>query len=104
MAYYQKGDLQGAVREFSSLLKDHPEDIQTATLLGNCYVRQGRTAQAVSLLTPLAALHPDDVSLQLTLGWALVRAGRTKEGLERIENSRSKPTAPRLTWGPPPRN
>jgi len=59
--------------------------VRIATLLGLCYVRLGRDAQAISLLMPLERASPENFDLAWALGSAPIRAGRAQEGLERVE-------------------
>ena len=55
LAYYKKGDLELASREFEELHKVRPEDAQVAILLGDSEVRLGRAAEAVAMLSSMEA-------------------------------------------------
>jgi tetratricopeptide (TPR) repeat protein len=85
LAYLKKGDVDQAAGLLRSLHMSQPEDVEVATLLGDCDLRLGRDAEAVSLLAPLEKANPGNLYLEWVLGSALIRAGQTYEGVQRVE-------------------
>ena len=85
LAYYKKDDFPSAARELKPLHDTTPADVRVATLLGECYARQGNNAEAIAILAPLEAAHPDDLDLAWALGQALIQQGRLAEGLAGVE-------------------
>jgi tetratricopeptide (TPR) repeat protein len=86
LAYYKKGDLPEASRQFKSLLADDPRNMRAIMLLSDSYMRLGgHDDEVVALLTPLERADPENLEIEWPLGVALLRAGKTREGLRRIE-------------------
>jgi tetratricopeptide (TPR) repeat protein len=83
LAYYRKGDLPAAIGQLTRL----PADVQTVSLLADCYLRSGAPAKALGVLEPAAAQHPDDASIQYQLGMARIRASRPKDALDPLERA-----------------
>ncbi|HEY3988165.1 MAG TPA: tetratricopeptide repeat protein [Acidobacteriaceae bacterium] len=84
LAYYKKGDLEAASREFDALHKLRPESAQIAILLGDCEVRLGRGSDAVAMLHPLEAANAANPDFEYVLGTALLQAGERREGAMKL--------------------
>lgn len=84
LAYYKKGDLASASREFGDLQKVNPSNVQIAILLGDSEVRQGRASEAASMLRPLEAGNAANFDFEYVLGTALLQSGERREGAERL--------------------
>ena len=96
LAYYKKNDLANATAELKRLHDGAPGDSRIATLLGECYARQGRNAEAIALLGPLQPLHADDLDLAWALSQALLQSGRLTDalpGLEKVAKGRNSAEA-----------
>jgi tetratricopeptide (TPR) repeat protein len=85
LAYYKKGDLADASREFQSVQKARPKDPQLAVLLGDSEVRLGKGADAVAMLTPLEAENAGNPDFEYVMGTALIASGNRRDGAERLE-------------------
>ncbi len=53
LAYYKTGDFTHAVRTLQQVHAEMPGDLQTVTVLADCYLKLGRNKDVVNLLTPL---------------------------------------------------
>ena len=84
LAYYKKGDLESASREFEELHKVRPEDAQVAILLGDSEVRLGRGAEAVVMLNPMEAANAENPDFEYVFGTALLQAGKRREGAQKL--------------------
>jgi tetratricopeptide (TPR) repeat protein len=84
LAYYKKGDLESASREFEELHKVRPEDAQVAILLGDSDVRLGRGEEAVTMLSSMEASNAANPDFEYVLGTALLQAGRRREGAQKL--------------------
>ena len=85
LAWFKKNDFAAAASQLQTLHDADPDDLRVATLLGECYLRQGHADRAIALLGPLQPLHPDDLDLAWALGQALIQSGRLADGLPGIE-------------------
>lgn len=83
LAYYRKGDLPSAIRELGKL----PADLQTVSVLADCYLRSGAPTQALVLLEPAAKRHPENANIHYQLGMARLRTSRAKEALDALERA-----------------
>jgi tetratricopeptide (TPR) repeat protein len=84
LAYYKKGDLEAASREFDDLHKLQPENAQIAILLGDSEVRLGRGSEAVVMLRPMEAANAANPDFEYVLGTALLQAGDRREGAQKL--------------------
>jgi tetratricopeptide (TPR) repeat protein len=84
LAYYKKGDLAAASREFGDLHQHQPENVQIAILLGDSDVRLGRGSEAVEMLTPMEAANAGNPDFEYVLGTALIQAGKRREGAQKL--------------------
>jgi len=85
LAYYKKGDLANASREFEEVRKERPADPQLAILLGDSQVRLGKGSEAVAMLTPLEAANGGNLDFEYVMGTALIQSGSRREGAARLE-------------------
>jgi tetratricopeptide (TPR) repeat protein len=84
LAYYKKGDLEAASREFDDLRRLQPENAQIAILLGDSEVRLGRGSAAVAMLRPMEAANATNPDFEYVLGTALLQAGERREGAQKL--------------------
>lgn len=84
LAYYKKGDLEAASREFEELHKVRPEDAQVAILLGDSEVRLGRGAEAAAMLSSMEAANAANPDFEYVLGTALLQEGNRREGAQKL--------------------
>lgn len=84
LAYYKKGDLAAASREFGELHQHQPQNAQIAILLGDSDVRLGRGSEAVEMLTPMEAVNAGNPDFEYVLGTALIQAGKRREGAQKL--------------------
>ncbi len=80
LAYYKIGNFTHAVQTLQQVHAEMPADLQTVTLLADCYLKLGRNKDVVDLLTPLQSAHPEDRTFIYLLGTALVRDGQAAKG------------------------
>lgn len=90
LAYYKKGDLEAASREFDDLHKLQPENAQIAILLGDSEVRLGRGREAVAMLQPMEAANATNPDFEYVLGTALLQAGDRREGAQKLSTLAEK--------------
>ena len=76
LAYYKAGQLTSAV----DTLQKAPRNLQTLTVLADCYLRLGQNKQVIELLTPAQKADPENAAFNYLLGTALVRDGQTAQG------------------------
>jgi len=86
LAYYKKGDLENASREFKTVRAARPQDPQLAILLGDSEVRLGRGPEAAAMLTPLEPANSSNPDFEYVMGTALVASGSRRDGVRRLEN------------------
>jgi tetratricopeptide (TPR) repeat protein len=84
LAYYKKGDLESASREFEAVHKVRPEDAQVAILLGDSEVRLARGEEAVAMLSSMEAANAANPDFEYVLGTALLQAGKRREGAQTL--------------------
>ncbi len=84
LAYYKKGDLAAASREFNDLHQHQPENVQIAILLGDSEVRLGRGSEAAEMLSPMEAANAGNPDFEYVFGTALIQAGKRREGAQKL--------------------
>jgi tetratricopeptide (TPR) repeat protein len=94
LAYHQEGDWQHAREAFSPLMKEHPNDVRVAILLGDADVHVGANAEAVAMLAPLEAANAQNPDYDFVYGTALVGDGKRRDGVEKLETSARLSNAP----------
>jgi tetratricopeptide (TPR) repeat protein len=67
LAYFKSGDLHGAIREFSIVLKSQPGDFQLITLIGMAHYGLAEYKEAVPFLKDAAAVDKQSLPLRLAL-------------------------------------
>lgn len=85
LAYYKKGDLASASREFGVLHTLQPENVKIAILLGDSEVRLGRGSEAAEMLSPLEAANAENPDFEYVLGTALIQSGKRREGAQKLD-------------------
>jgi len=76
LAYYKTGQLPLAVATLEKL----PHNLQTLTVLADCYLRLGQNKRVIDSLTPAQKADPENAAFNYLLGTALVRDGQTAQG------------------------
>jgi tetratricopeptide (TPR) repeat protein len=76
MAYWIRGESEGAEREWRETLRREPNSVQTLDSLGALYARQQRFDQAMPLLEQALRLDPTDANAHLNLGAAYAETGK----------------------------
>jgi tetratricopeptide (TPR) repeat protein len=80
LAYYKLGDLSSAVENLKAVHGKDPQNLQTLTLLSDCYLQLGQNKEVIELLTSVQKANPDNPTFNYLLGTALVRSGKVAEG------------------------
>ncbi len=83
LAYYKAADFGAAAESLVKVHAAQPANRQATLLLADCYLRQGRDAQAVALVEPMAG--PDDQAAAYILGTAYLQMNQVNKGQEWIE-------------------
>jgi Flp pilus assembly protein TadD len=69
------GDVEGATRELTTILRLHPDNAEALARRGVIRLEHGSLAEALVDLRQAVVHHPSDVAKRLVLGQALLRAG-----------------------------
>lgn len=85
LAYYKKGDLVNARRQFSTLYQAEPNNAQVAILLADTDVKLGSPESAVNVLQPLQNVNSKNPDFEYVLGVGLIKAGHRREGVPHVE-------------------
>jgi tetratricopeptide (TPR) repeat protein len=89
LAYYKSGDIPEATKTFEAVYNvlplDDPQRRNVATLLGECYLRQGDDQRVIGLLDPMADADPNDLAVDYLLGTALLHEGHEQRGALMIQ-------------------
>jgi tetratricopeptide (TPR) repeat protein len=80
LAFYKSGKLLLAVDELNKAREQIPNELRTAILLADCYLRLGENKKVVEVLKPLRQENENDLGIIYLLGTALVRDGQTEKG------------------------
>jgi arylsulfatase A-like enzyme/tetratricopeptide (TPR) repeat protein len=91
LAFLQRttGDLAGAVATLQRALALHPDDTDTAALLGAYLDESGRAREAAAVLEVYAARESPDLDVLMARGAALAHDGRTQEARDTFERALS---------------
>lgn len=92
VGYYRVADLNRAVPEIDSLLRDEPQNPYFLELKGQMFLESGRLKEAEPPLAEAVRLAPDEPLLQLMLGQILIEKG-DRPDLERAVDALKKVTA-----------
>jgi tetratricopeptide (TPR) repeat protein len=85
LAYYKKGDMEGAHTAFAAVHAARPQDVAAAVLLGYTDIKLNKANEAAAMLTPLENGHESNMDLEYVLAYALIDSGEEKAGLPRME-------------------
>lgn len=89
LAYYKSGEITDAAHAFGSVYDalplDDPQRRKIATLLAECYLRQGDDQRVIGMLSPLAEADPNDLTVAYLLGTALLHQGQQDRGALMIQ-------------------
>jgi cellulose synthase operon protein C len=79
--YSYVGNREGAMREYQSILKKHPEDVPNGLLLVSVYAELGKTSESEQLLSEISKRKPNDPKVLVAQGrWHLAQ-GRIDDGI-----------------------
>jgi tetratricopeptide (TPR) repeat protein len=81
----KRGDLNGAVKEFSEATHLSPNDDMGFLNLGDAYMKKREYAKAIAPLTKAAELNPDSSTTQRLLGFALLSQGYDAEAIPHLQ-------------------
>ncbi len=85
LAYYKAARFREASQQFETLLKESPNMLQAALLLGDCYFRAGQYAKVIDVLQPFEKNNGDDKALIYLLGTSLIYDGQTLRGQKMVD-------------------
>jgi tetratricopeptide (TPR) repeat protein len=77
-------DLEKAIGNLESIVKDDPSYRDSLTLLGKAYYRKGRYYDAFAILQRALAVNKDDEIAWLFYGLTQIKVGDNEKGLETI--------------------
>jgi tetratricopeptide (TPR) repeat protein len=78
-------DLEKAIANLESIVKDDPSYRDSLTLLGKAYYRKGRYYDAFAILQRALAVNKDDEIAWLFYGLTQIKVGENEKGLETIK-------------------
>jgi tetratricopeptide (TPR) repeat protein len=78
-------DLEKAIGNLESIVKDDPSYRDSLTLLGKAYYRKGRYYDAFAILQRALAVNKDDEIAWLFYGLTQIKVGENEKGLETIK-------------------
>ena len=84
LAYWIRGESEGAEREWQETLRLEPNSVQTLDSLGALYAQQRRFDQAVPLLEQALRLNPHDADAHLNLGAVYAEMGKLDRAEEQF--------------------
>ncbi len=89
LAYYKSGDIPDASKAFEAvydvLAVDDPQRTKVATLLAECFLRQGDDQRVIGILNPIADADPTNLAVSYLLGTALLHEGQEERGALMIQ-------------------
>jgi tetratricopeptide (TPR) repeat protein len=89
LAYYKSGEIPEATKTFEAVYSvlplDDPQKRNVATLLAECYLRQGDDERVIGLLNPIADADPNNLAVDYLLGTALLHEGQEQRGALMIQ-------------------
>ena len=83
----QVGDLDGAVATLKHAIALHPEDSDTAALLGAYLNESGRAGEAAAVLAVYADRKDPDLDVLMARGAALAQVGRTADAIATFDRA-----------------
>lgn len=84
-AYFRKGDMIAARKQFEAVHAALPHDLSASVMLGDVYIKIGRAVDAVAILAPLEHGHEGDMNLEYALAYSLIQTGDEQGGVARME-------------------
>jgi tetratricopeptide (TPR) repeat protein len=85
MAYAEAGQVDLAVKDFRSLLKQKPDDVDAANALGFTLADASRDlAEAAALIAKARAARPNDPAIADSWGWVQYRLGHLDEAAQAL--------------------
>jgi tetratricopeptide (TPR) repeat protein len=88
MELEKRGELDGAIREFSEATRISPNYEMGFLNLGDAYMKKGEYGKAVAPLNKAADLNPDSSTTQRLLGFALLSQGYAADAIPHLERVR----------------
>ncbi len=71
----------------TAMTREKPPFLRGVTLLGRCYLKQGKTKEAIEVLSTANLFNPHNSERLVTLGQALVQSDRTSEARVHFEDA-----------------
>jgi len=84
-ADFAQGNLMEARAKAEAVHAADPKNVAAAVLLGNCFIKMGRPAEAVEVLKPLEQANSSNLDLEYSLAFAEIQSGKQNDGLPRLE-------------------
>jgi tetratricopeptide (TPR) repeat protein len=85
LAYFKKGDMINARRQFEALHQAEPNNVQVSVLLADAEVELGDAESAVTLLSPQENRNSTNADFEYVLGLSMAKAGRRRDAISRLE-------------------
>jgi Flp pilus assembly protein TadD len=82
LARYQKGDMEGAIKDYEAFLELHPEVFQIRSNLGAALARLGRFDRAVVEYSAALSAEPDNPGVIMNLGLAHYKMGHLNDAVK----------------------
>ncbi len=79
---YQKGDIEGAIKEFKNALNLNPADINVHNSLGVCYAANNDWDEAIACFETARWLNQDDVMAVYNMGLVNLSCGNPEKALK----------------------
>jgi Tfp pilus assembly protein PilF len=83
----RKGNMDRAIRELESVVREDPTYKDSLTLLGRAYYRKGRFEDAKQVLTRALAVNKEDAIAWVALALTQLRLGEDQKGLETFKGA-----------------
>jgi Flp pilus assembly protein TadD len=103
MAFFQKGQVDGAILHFQEVLKLRPDFAEANNNLGAAFLQKGQLDQAIVYYQKAVQLTPSDAEFQNNLGYALYLGGDVPQAVEHYKKSlelrpQNAATCKNLAW------
>lgn len=83
----RQGNMNRAIKELESVVRDDPTYKDSLTLLGRAYYRKGRYEDAKQVLTRALAVNKEDAIAWIALALTQLRLGEDRKGLETFKGA-----------------
>jgi Tfp pilus assembly protein PilF len=86
-ALMDKGQINGAIRQYQEAIQLKPDDCLSHNNLGNALLHQGQTAGAISQFQEAIRLNPDYAPAYYNLGVAFINQGQIDEAIGQFQEA-----------------